>query len=99
MRPFLAFLVVSSLIATFAGAAEPAALPHLLEGLDALEAGKYADAVAPFSAAIEADSEDHNLWVARGVAKALALNPDAAEKDLLRAQKLEPQDRHVSLWL
>jgi Flp pilus assembly protein TadD len=100
MRPFAPLLLlVAAVVPSPARAADPAALPPLLEGLDLLESGKYADAVAPFSRAIQADSEDHNLWIARGVAKGLAEKPDAAEKDFLRAQKLDPQDNHVRLWL
>src|SRR5712691_8743064 len=70
-----------------------------LQGLDALEAGKYNDAASAFSSAIDADEERVASWIARGVARALAENFTAAEKDINRAQRLEPANQEARLWL
>ena len=99
MRPARAVALLILFLTTSAGALDPAARLPMVEGLDALESARYADATAAFSRAIEADSEDDVVFLARAVSKALAEDPVGAEKDLLRAQKLNPQDKHVRLWL
>jgi tetratricopeptide (TPR) repeat protein len=93
-------IVASFLAAPFAPAApQQKGQPEYLQGLDALEAGKYSDAVTAFSAAIDADEERVAYWIARGVARALAQNFTAAEKDITRAQRLEPANQEARLWL
>jgi tetratricopeptide (TPR) repeat protein len=71
-----------------APAANAEAVGAYLDGLDALAAGRYADAEKSFAKAIAADEENASYYQARGVARALAQNLDGAISDLQRAQRL-----------
>jgi tetratricopeptide (TPR) repeat protein len=69
-----------------------------LDGLDALEAGRYADAASAFTQAIQANDENHAYWQARGVARTLNEQFADALKDYQRAQKLK-DDEETRLWM
>lgn len=70
-----------------------------LAGLGALEQGHGADAITALTAAIQADSENADYFVARGVANILSEKLPAAIKDLERAQRLRPDHKKTKLWL
>ena len=74
--------------ASAAPAANEQAVVPYLDGLDALAAGKYAEAEKAFGKAIAADEENAAYYQARGVARALAENFPGALADLQRAQRL-----------
>ena len=61
-----------------------------LEGLDALENGKWNDAVSAFSQSIKAEEENADYYTARGVAEALSEQLEPAQRDLERANRLRP---------
>ena len=69
-----------------------------LQGLDALSAGKWADAVAAFSKAADADEDNPDYLTARGVARAVAQEPAAAIKDLQRSMRMRADDWETKLW-
>jgi tetratricopeptide (TPR) repeat protein len=73
-------------------------LPDYLDGLDALEAAKYTDADAAFSKALDADEDNGSFWLARGVARTLQEKLKEAEKDLLRASRLDARNEEVRMW-
>jgi tetratricopeptide (TPR) repeat protein len=85
--------IPSSVPAAGAGAAA------YLEGLEALENAKYADAVAAFTKAAAAEEENPDYYTARGVANTLAEKFPDAIKDLQRSLKLRPDSRETKLWL
>ena len=58
------------------------------EGLDALNAGRWPDAVSAFSRALEQSGDDPDIVLARGVANTLAEDFPRALKDLDRAKRL-----------
>ena len=69
-----------------------------LAGLDALSAGKWADAAAAFTKAADADEDNAEYLTARGVARALAQQPADAIKDLQRSMRMR-DDWETKLWL
>jgi hypothetical protein len=81
----------------------PAVAAHLiayLDGLDALETGRWADAVASFNKAVDAaENDDHTLIRARGVAHLLAERHADAVRDLKRALQLKAGDKEARAWL
>ena len=82
-------------------AAAPSALglPDYLAGLDALERSQAADAVAALTRAVQADSENADYYLARGVANILSVKLPPAIKDLERALRLRPDHKKTRLWL
>ncbi|MFN7952357.1 MAG: tetratricopeptide repeat protein [bacterium] len=90
--------------ATLGAAAEPPAastspaLAAYLEGLDALRAGRAADAANAFSRALETRGDDASFVLARAVARTLALQFGEALADLERATKLGVRGREPELW-
>lgn len=70
-----------------------------LDGLDLLEAGKFAEAQAAFNKAIDADDENANYRIALGVALTLGEKLPEAEKVLDRALKLSNNDPEARLWM
>ena len=80
--------VIISCIGSFFARAEnapPAGSESYLEGLDAMEAKRWSDAVAALSKAVEADDEQARYHTARGIAEMLAGDTKAAKDDLDRA--------------
>lgn len=75
-----------------------AAAPYV-EGLDALNEGRWPDAVAAFNRALDAAGDDPDIVLARGVANTLAEDFPRAQKDLERAQRLGHQGREAQLWI
>lgn len=78
--------------------AASAGLLAYLEGLDAMMAGKFADATASFSRALETASDDPTFLLARGVAETLAENFPPALADLARVRRLGLRGREAELW-
>jgi Flp pilus assembly protein TadD len=62
------------------------------DGLDAIEAARFADAIAPLSRAIELDEDNASYYAARGTALVLAERISDGMKDLARARRLNPDD-------
>jgi tetratricopeptide (TPR) repeat protein len=75
-----------------------AAAPYV-EGLDALNEGRWPDAVAAFTRALDAAGDDPDIVLARGVANTLAEDFPRAQNDLERAQRLGHQGRETQLWI
>ncbi len=69
------------------------------EGLDALNEGRWPDAVSAFSRALEQSGDDPDIVLARGVANTLAEDFPRAQRDLDRAQRLGLKGREAQLWL
>ena len=78
----------------------PAAAPLLayLDGLDALNQGKWADAVTAFSRALNGSGDDASFVLARGVAATLAEQFPQGLNDLARVRQLAPRTREAELW-
>lgn len=70
-----------------------------LQGLDALEAGKFADASSQFEKAVDADDENPDYRIALGVSLTLGEKLPEAEKVLRRAIKLSNNAEEARLWL
>lgn len=74
-------------------------LPPYIEGLDALNEGRWPEAVAAFSRALDQSGDDPDIVLARGVAQTLAEDFPRAQKDLSRAQRLGLAGREAQLWI
>jgi Tfp pilus assembly protein PilF len=74
-------------------------LDHFVDGLELLSNNKFKEAQAKFALAIEADEENHDFYLARGVARLLCEELDKAESDFNRALKLKPNWNEGRLWL
>lgn len=87
--------------ATKPPAAAPSALglTDYLAGLDALERSQPSEAVAALTRAVQADSENADYYLARGVAHILSEKLPLAIKDLERALRLRPDHKKSKLWL
>ena len=100
--PFRLIFVLATaclLGATVAVAAlSPKALNPYVEGLDALNEGRWPDAVSAFSRALEQSGDDPDIVLARGVANTLAEDFPRALKDLERATRLGLRGREPELW-
>ncbi|MGE3151118.1 MAG: tetratricopeptide repeat protein [Nitrospiraceae bacterium] len=90
-----AFLLPS----TPAGATIPsnAAVPYV-DGLDALNDGRWRDAVAVLTKALDVAGDNPDILFARGVASTLAEDFPNALKDLQRAGRLGYPGREPELW-
>ncbi|MEO8376140.1 MAG: tetratricopeptide repeat protein, partial [Candidatus Sumerlaeota bacterium] len=95
--PFLIFGLVGLASAQPAAQVSPA-LAAYVEGLDAMSAAKWKEAIADFDKALHADSENPAYFTARGVAKTLAEDFPAAQKDLDRSLRLRPNDKETKMW-
>ena len=82
-----------------AAALSSKSLTPYIEGLDALNEGRWAAAVAAFSRALDQSGDDPNILLARGVAQTLAEDFPRAQKDLSRAQRLGLTGREAQLWI
>jgi Flp pilus assembly protein TadD len=70
-----------------------------MEGLDALNEGRWSDAASAFSRALDQSGDAPDIVLARGVAKTLAEDFPRAQKDLERAQRLGSRGREAQLWV
>jgi tetratricopeptide (TPR) repeat protein len=70
-----------------------------INGLDRMEAGKFADAVTEFEKATDEDDENPDYRTALGAALTLAERLPEAEKALARAIKLSNNDKEARLWM
>ncbi len=70
-----------------------------LAGLDALSAGRWADALAAFTKATDADEENADYHTARGVALVLSQQFPPAIKELQRSLRLRANEWETKLWL
>ena len=103
----LRYLLITSILATVSflgtvplGLALPASgVAPYAEGLDALNEGRWPDALSAFSRALDQAGDDPDIVLARGVANTLAENFPRAQKDLDRAQRLGLKGREAQLWL
>ncbi|MEX5214221.1 MAG: tetratricopeptide repeat protein [Nitrospiraceae bacterium] len=84
---------------TPAGATVPsnAAVPYV-DGLDALNDGRWRDAVAVLTKALDVAGDNPDILFARGVASTLAEDFPNALKDLQRAGRLGYPGREPELW-
>ncbi|MCE5327415.1 MAG: tetratricopeptide repeat protein [Planctomycetaceae bacterium] len=78
---------------------DPKATAAYLAGLDALAAARWADALASFTAATEADEDNADYRTARGVSLVISQKFPAAIKDLQRSMRLRADDWETKLWL
>ena len=99
----LVSILFSAALCLFSAAGSLAAVPSkalspYVDGLDALNDGRWPDAVAAFSKALDVAGDDPDIVLARGVANTLAENFPTALKDLTRARKLGLKGREGELW-
>jgi len=97
-------IVLVALSGLLSSVPSPAAIPTkaaslYMEGLDALNDGRWPDAAAAFSRALDQSGDDPDIVLARGVAKTLAEDFPRAQKDLERAQRLGSRGREAQLWI
>lgn len=89
---------VAKALADPPASAPPAGSESYLEGLDAMEAKHWPDAVAALSKSVEADDEKATYHTARGIAEMLAGDTKAAKEDLDRALRLDRNDETTQRW-
>ncbi|MBL9211700.1 MAG: tetratricopeptide repeat protein [Opitutaceae bacterium] len=89
--------LLAGTIVTLAQGTNPGFTPYL-DGLDALNEGRWSEAVAAFSRALERKPDDATFVLARGVAHVLAEQFEPALKDLERAPRLGLRGREALLW-
>lgn len=82
-----------------ASALSSKSLKPYIEGLDALNEGRWPAAVEAFSRALDQAGDDPDLVLARGVAETLAEDFPRAQKDLSRAERLGLSGREAQLWI
>lgn len=98
--PLAGFLATACLLwPALSLALPPKAAPPYMEGLDALNEGRWSDAASAFSRALEQSGDDPDIVLARGVAKTLAEDFPRAQKDLERTQRLGTRGREAQLWV
>lgn len=97
----IALIAIPSLLSPVSSiAAIPSkAAPPYMEGLDALNEGRWSDAASAFSRALDQSGDDPDIVLARGVAKTLTEDFPRAQKDLERAQRLGSRGREAQLWV
>ena len=103
----LRFILLAGILATtsllaampFALALSSRSVASYTEGLDALNEGRWPDAVSTFSRALDQSSDDPDIVLARGVANTLAEDFPRALKDLERAKRLGLRGREPELWI
>ncbi len=93
-------LTICLLSPSFSNAAVPAqATTPYINGLDALNEGRWTDAVIAFTKALDAAGDNPDIVFARGVANTLAEEFPKALNDLQRTQQLGYRGREPELWL
>ncbi|MCC6547878.1 tetratricopeptide repeat protein [Candidatus Sumerlaeota bacterium] len=98
-RACLAFTVLFALtLAARSPAQVSPALAAYVDGLNHMQAAEWKQAVASFDQALQADSENAAYFTARGVAKTLAEDFPAAQKDFDRSLRLRPNDKETRMW-
>ena len=98
--PLASFLATACLLwSALSFALSSKAAPPYMEGLDALNEGRWPDAVSAFSRALDVSGDDPDIVLARGVANTLAEDFPRALKDLERAQRLGLRGREAQLWI
>src|SRR5579862_1662498 len=95
----MAVLLLSAPLWSRLVAADTPGMTSYVEGLDALERAKWNDAIDAFTKSIDAEEENPDYYVARGVALALGEQIEKAQKDLERANRLRPNHTPTKLWL
>lgn len=70
-----------------------------LAGLDALSAGRWADAVAAFAKAVDSDEDNADYRTARGVALVLSQQFPDAIKELQRSLRMRAGNWETKAWL
>lgn len=87
-------------ISTFSYASLSAkAISPYAEGLDALNEGRWPNAVVAFSRALDVSDDDPDVVLARGVAYTLTEDFPRAQKDFERATRLGLKGREAQLWI
>ncbi|HEY7130450.1 MAG TPA: hypothetical protein VH332_12290, partial [Nitrospira sp.] len=81
-----------------AAVSSDAAAPYI-DGLDALNEGRWPEAAAAFTKALDAAGDNADIVLARGVADILAEDFSRALKDLDRAKRLGYRGREPDLWI
>ncbi len=98
--PLASFLATACLLwSALSFALSSKAAPPYMEGLDALNEGRWSDAGSAFSRALDVSGDDPEIVLARGVAHTLAEDFPRALKDLERAQRLGLKGREAQLWI
>jgi len=77
----------------------PHALSPYTDGLDALNDGRWAEAVAALTKALDTAGDNPDIVFARGVANTLAEDFPKALKDFDRAKRLGYRGREPDLWI
>lgn len=96
----LILLTTCLLSPSFSQAAIPAkATTPYIDGLDAMNEGRWPDAVTAFTKALDAAGDHADIVLARGVANTLAEHFPQALKDLQRTEQLGYAGREPELWL
>ena len=99
MKHAILSLLAIALLAATARAPDDAAANAYFDGLDALSAGRYADADKALTQAVTLDAENAAYYQARGVARTLGENFTAALTDFQKAGRLAPtRDWETSAW-
>jgi predicted Zn-dependent protease len=98
------FLVLFAAICLVAPTHSVAAIPSnatapYVDGLDALNEGRWPDAADAFAKALDAAGDNPDIVLARGVANILAEDFPRALKDLDRAKRLGYRGREPDLWI
>ncbi|MBA5865441.1 MAG: hypothetical protein GDA67_01960 [Nitrospira sp. CR1.3] len=75
------------------------ALNAYVDGLDALNEGRWPDAIAAFTKALDTAGDNPDIVLARAVANLLAEDFPRALKDLDRAKRLGYRGREPDLWI
>lgn len=88
------------ILPTISTAAIPSnAAQAYIDGLDALNEGRWPDAVVALTKALDAAGDNPDVVFARGVANTLAEDFPNALKDLQRTQKLGYRGREPEVWI
>src|SRR5205823_11504350 len=103
MRPAACLAAIIAFVASTQAyaASAPANSPGLsayVEGLDGLMQGRWPEAAAAFSRALDTLGDDPTIVLARGVAYTLSEQFPQALKDLDRAKRLGLRGRETELW-
>ncbi len=76
---------------------KPGVKAYLL-GLDALESGKWSEALQQFKAALQHEPENPDYFVARGVGYTFSQKLKEAEQDFKRANRLRGNHKPTKMW-
>lgn len=96
-RTAAASVVPSAAAPTRERAASPGEGDYV-RGLQAVSAGRFADALGPLGRAVEASDEDADRHLALSIAAMLARSPAIASGHLERVRRLEPRHPSLAVW-